>query len=180
MTGPSPRFLWVYPDYGPARAAEEHAYAERMRAAGAVVHTFGIPCPGGWWPFAVLDERYRNGDPTLHAAYAAANGVERPPRDARGWRAFTPPAEPAVLFISVASDDTPANLAAFRRERWPMPWVNVLDEDTPGAVTKTLQVDKFPTALFVDARGIIVQRDGDLREGALALARTSPAGERRP
>ena len=118
--------------------------------------------------------------PTLHAAYAAANGVERPPRDARGWRAFTPPAEPAVLFISVASDDTPANLAAFRRERWPMPWVNVLDEDTPGAVTKTLQVDKFPTALFVDARGIIVQRDGDLREGALALARTSPAGERRP
>lgn len=114
--------------------------------------------------------------PTLHAAYAAANGVERPPRDARGWRAFTPPAEPAVLFISVASDDTPENLAAFRRERWPMPWVNVLDEDTPGAVTKTLQVDKFPTALFVNARGIIVQRDGDLREGALALARTSPAG----
>jgi 2-polyprenyl-3-methyl-5-hydroxy-6-metoxy-1,4-benzoquinol methylase len=66
---PSLRYLQVYPAYGPARATEEDAYAERMRARGAHTDTLGIPCDGGWWPFPVLDQRYRSSDRGLLAAY---------------------------------------------------------------------------------------------------------------
>jgi len=67
----TPRVLWVYPAYAAARTAEEEAWAARMRDLGADVRAFGIPCPGGWWPFAQLDARYRDGDRALHAAYEA-------------------------------------------------------------------------------------------------------------
>ncbi len=66
-----PRVVWVYPAYAQGRIDEEEAYAARMRADGADVRAFGIPCPGGWWPFPVLDQCYRQGERSLHEAYAA-------------------------------------------------------------------------------------------------------------
>lgn len=63
------RWLVVYPAYGQARVEEEDVFVARLRARGIDARAFGIPCEGGWWPFAELDRRYRNRDRGLLAAY---------------------------------------------------------------------------------------------------------------
>ncbi|GDY21646.1 hypothetical protein LBMAG56_29930 [Verrucomicrobiota bacterium] len=64
------RFLWVYPNYGPDRVAEENGWNSRIRALGYDVHSIGIPCPDGWWPFPKLDAAWQQRHPGLLAAYA--------------------------------------------------------------------------------------------------------------
>jgi thiol-disulfide isomerase/thioredoxin len=119
----------------------------------------------GTWCEGCIEEM-----PALHAAFAAVHGIARPPRDAAGWRALKPPTGPSrVAFISVAAHDSPEQIAEFRREEWPLPWTNVLDDGSADSPVTRLGIDKFPTVLFVDAGGTIVQRDGDVREGALRL-----------
>src|SRR5439155_13133563 len=63
------RYVWVYPDHSPERVAVEEAFLARSRGFGVDVEGFGIPCPGGWWPFPQLDERWRAGDPGLLQSY---------------------------------------------------------------------------------------------------------------
>ena len=64
------RYLIVYPGYSAARAEEESAFAARLTARGMDARAFGIPCEGGWLPFAELDRRHQNGDRSLREAYA--------------------------------------------------------------------------------------------------------------
>ncbi|MEY4831614.1 MAG: hypothetical protein RLZZ562_3410, partial [Planctomycetota bacterium] len=64
------RYLIVYPGYSAARAEEESAFAARLTARGIDARAFGIPCEGGWLPFAELDRRHQSGDRTLREAYA--------------------------------------------------------------------------------------------------------------
>lgn len=146
------------PAFSAVTLTGESLSRESLRGRPYVIDFWGTWCGG------CIEEM-----PELHAAFAEVNGIARPPRSAAGWRKTAPPADPRVTFISVASNEEPESLAAFRREQWPLPWVNVLDPDSPSSMTAVLGVDKFPTALFVDARGVIVQKGGDLREGARKL-----------
>lgn len=125
----------------------------------------------GTWCAGCIDEM-----PALHAAFAAASGVARPPRSAAAWRTWEPPAGPApVTFISVAAHDTADKVAEFRRDEWPLPWLNVIADDAPGSILQALEIRRFPTAVFVDARGVIVQKDGDPVAGARKLLAAPPA-----
>ena len=115
--------------------------------------------------------------PALHGAYAAVNLPGRsPPRGAAAWRRLRALPEATVPFISVAVNDDAEKVAAFRRGQWPMPWAQVVDVEGEGGIAAALAVRRFPLVLFVDAEGVIVQRDGDLRAGAARLAAARPGG----
>jgi hypothetical protein len=63
------RYAWVFAAYDRQRVAVEDANCARLRQLGYDVHPFGVPCPGGWWPFAQLDAAWRGGDRGLLTAY---------------------------------------------------------------------------------------------------------------
>lgn len=72
------RFWLVYPEVSAARARDEQSWAERLRAWGYQVKTFGIPCPDGWWPFPRLDAQWKQQSPELMRPYDALSSLVRP------------------------------------------------------------------------------------------------------
>lgn len=108
--------------------------------------------------------------PEVHAAYAKLRGIDRPPADAAGWRGLTLPGRSKIEFLSIAVNDEPAVVEAFRREQWPMPWRHAVLDAGSKAVMQRFSIEGVPVALFVDADGIVVQRDGDFAEGVQKLS----------
>lgn len=115
------------------------------------------------------------GMPELHTAYAKANGVKSA-KDAAGWRAFVPPAAPAVEFVTIAVHEPADAVAEFRRTQWPMPWKHgVAGEKDSQALLEKFNVAGVPTQFFVDATGTVVQREGEFADG---LRKLSPRGRK--
>lgn len=63
------RYAIVYPYSSEARRLEEETFAANVRALGFDVETIGLPCPGGWWHFPKLDEKWRTRSADLMAMY---------------------------------------------------------------------------------------------------------------
>lgn len=63
------RYAIVYPCTSDARRVEEEAFAANVRAMGYDVEAIGLPCPGGWWHFPKLDEKWRNRSADLMSMY---------------------------------------------------------------------------------------------------------------
>lgn len=103
--------------------------------------------------------------PELHALWARANKV-RAPADAAGWQSLAPPADPQVRFVSISIHDEAETVAEFRRTKWPMPWQHAaLAEEQGKAIMDQFYFSGVPTVFFVDAKGVVVQRDGDHQAG---------------
>ncbi|MFQ5503762.1 MAG: FkbM family methyltransferase, partial [Planctomycetota bacterium] len=71
------RYLWVYSADSERRVQEEEAFCARIRALGYEVQPFGMPCPGGWWPYPGLDAAWRRADPELLRAYLGLEELAR-------------------------------------------------------------------------------------------------------
>lgn len=96
--------------------------------------------------------------PVLHAAYAKYAS-----------RGFT--------ILSIDTDPDVARVAAFRRDKWPMPWLHGWSGDGPfSPALKSLGVIGFPTAVLVGPDGRILAVDLGLRGTALdaTLAKLLP------
>lgn len=63
------RYVYVYPNYGEDRVAEEDARIARIRSWGYDAVAYPIDCPGGWWHFPKLDAAWKQRDPFLISQY---------------------------------------------------------------------------------------------------------------
>lgn len=124
---------------------------------------------GTWCPPCVAEL------PNWHAEYAKLHGVE-PPADAKAWRGVTLAGESPVRFVSVAVHEPARTVEKFRREEWPMPWTHAVADQQTEAVMTQFGIGGVPTAIYVDAAGVVVQREGELAEG---LARLRRPGKKR-
>ena len=66
--------------------------------------------------------------------------------------------------VSVAADEN-ANVISFRKNKWPMPWINtvLLKSVKSEELLKLFGVYSFPSAFLVSKQGIILARNEDLR-----------------
>ena len=88
--------------------------------------------------------------PLLHAAYARFH--------AQGFE-----------IVSVAFDQSPGTIVAYRRTQHPMPWQHVYATLAIEAeATRIFDVDSFPRALLIDREGTVLRVDTGLRGPALA------------
>lgn len=154
--------------------------------AGAPVPEFSVPALDGGPPLtraSLLGTPYVlefwgtwcqpcvEGMAELHTSYARANGG-RPAQDPAGWRAFVPPARPAVEFVTIAVHERADAVAEFRRAQWPMPWKHgVVGEKDSQALLERFNLSGVPSTFFVDAAGVVVQREGELPDGLRKLGR---------
>ena len=70
--------------------------------------------------------------------------------------------------MSVAVMDKRATLDAFRKEQYPMPWLNTLLGNAEyESVAATFEITSFPRPILVDRNGIIVGIDYELRDSKL-------------
>lgn len=106
--------------------------------------------------------------PEFHAAYAKVVGIKAP-ADAAGWEGLALPRTPAVQFVSLSVHEPASAVTAFRGEKWPMPWVHAVADKETEAVMEKFGVGGVPTAFYVDAAGVVVQREGDLADGLKKL-----------
>ncbi|MEP0546823.1 MAG: TlpA disulfide reductase family protein [Rhodothermales bacterium] len=73
--------------------------------------------------------------------------------------------------LSISMDDTPAEVRAFRAERFPMPWLNVFSEEGFGGdLAERFEVGSLPKPILVGADGRIVAEGSDLRGANLGAA----------
>jgi len=63
------RYAIVYPAYSANRVNEEKLMAAHAIHLGLNVEAIGIPCFGGWWPFPVLDQKWRSHSADLMSRY---------------------------------------------------------------------------------------------------------------
>ena len=88
--------------------------------------------------------------PFLHDAYARFHGK-------------------GLEIVSIAFDQSPGKVAAYRREHFPMPWQHVYATTAIEAeATRIFRVDSFPRALLIDRNGTVLRVDRGLRGVALA------------
>ncbi len=88
--------------------------------------------------------------PFLHEAYARFR--------ARGFE-----------IVSVAFDIAPAKVAAFRRDKFPMPWQHVYATAAiETEATRIFRVDNFPRTVLVGRDGTVLRVDDGLRGPRLA------------
>ena len=85
--------------------------------------------------------------------------------------------------LSVAIDDTAESVAAFRADRFPMPWRHALHpEGTTSEAGALLEFNAVPAYVLVDPDGVVIAEAegpfGDVIEGALAdhFGAAAPAG----
>jgi thiol-disulfide isomerase/thioredoxin len=147
----------------PAQA--QNARSRRMPLVGKLVPTFAwtamedstaIVSPLSLQGSVVLIDLWgtwcvpcRREMPFLHDAYARfhARGLE---------------------IVSVAFDQSPGKVAAYRRGQFPMPWQHVYATAAIEAeATRIFQVDSFPRALLLDRDGTVLRTDLGLRGPAL-------------
>ena len=65
------RYAVVYPAYSAARMEEDELFAAEARKLGYDVEALPIICPGGWWHFPKLDEKWRTRSSDLIPQYEA-------------------------------------------------------------------------------------------------------------
>ena len=65
------RYAVVYPAYSAARMEEDELFAAEARKLGYDVEALPIVCPGGWWHFPKLDEKWRTRSSDLIPQYEA-------------------------------------------------------------------------------------------------------------
>lgn len=96
--------------------------------------------------------------PSLHAAYAAINGASPGlGQGDAGLRGLEPVASPRLEIVSVSVDDTEADVAAFRRESWSMPWTHAFVGHVGMLELWALWgVWSIPTTVLVDEAGTIL------------------------
>jgi thiol-disulfide isomerase/thioredoxin len=71
--------------------------------------------------------------------------------------------------LSVAFDQSPGKVAAYRREHFPMPWQHVYATTAvENEATRIFRVDSFPRAVLLDQNGIVLRVDAGLRGVALS------------
>ncbi|AGX88145.1 glycosyltransferase family protein [Candidatus Symbiobacter mobilis] len=59
----------VYPAYSLDRVAEECQLASNLNQLGYNVEAIGIPCHGAWWPFPMLDRKWKTKSADLMSRY---------------------------------------------------------------------------------------------------------------
>jgi thiol-disulfide isomerase/thioredoxin len=103
--------------------------------------------------------------PKLHAAYAAINGAKPAKgRGDAGLRRLRGAKHPKVEFVFLSLDATPAEVEAFRRERWSMPWIHgFVGLSSEQEVKQRYGFSAVPTMVLVDESGTILEVDGGLR-----------------
>lgn len=70
---------------------------------------------------------------------------------------------PAGLqILSIAADEAPETINAFRREQSPMPWLNAIGGKPEAKRLQDLGIVIYPTFVLVDSTGTIVASDHDL------------------
>ena len=106
--------------------------------------------------------------PEFHKEYAKLVGITAP-ADAAGWKGLALPRRPAVQFVSLSVHEPASAVTAFRGEKWPMPWIHAVADKETEAVMAKFGVGGVPTAFYVDATGLVVQREGDLAGGLKKL-----------
>ncbi len=81
--------------------------------------------------------------------------------------------------LSVAVMDERATLDAFRKEQYPMPWLNTLLEDAEyESVAAKFEITSYPRPILVDRNGIIVGIDDELRDSKLMDVLAATLGPR--
>ena len=71
--------------------------------------------------------------------------------------------------LSVAFDQSPGKVAAYRRGQYPMPWQHVYASAAiENEATRIFRVDSFPRAVLLDRNGIVLRVDTGLRGVSLA------------
>ncbi len=106
--------------------------------------------------------------PMLHAEFARLSGIAAP-ADAAGWTGVTLRKQSPVRFVSISVHEPASMVAEFRRDRWPMPWDHAVAHESSEAVMEKFGVGGVPTVFFVDAAGVVVQREGDFAAGLRKL-----------
>lgn len=147
-----------------AALAQDRRPAERLQ--GRVVPTFAWPSmhdsatiisPLSLQGSVVLIDLWgtwcgpcRREMPFLHDAYSRFH--------ARGFE-----------IVSVAFDVSPGKVAAFRRDRFPMPWQHVYaTAQIEAEATRIFRVDNFPRTVLIDRDGTVLRVDHGLRGPTLA------------
>ncbi len=70
--------------------------------------------------------------------------------------------------LSLSMDKSTDDVAKFRKEKYPMPWMNAfLVNDWKNKIVKEFEVIGIPRPILVDANGKILAMEGDLRGGNL-------------
>jgi len=78
-------------------------------------------------------------------------------------KAFDRFKEKGFTIVSIALDEA-ANVKNFRMKKWHMPWLNAcIGNDRQNATILAFGVPHYPFPLLVDAKGIIVAQEEDLR-----------------
>jgi thiol-disulfide isomerase/thioredoxin len=71
--------------------------------------------------------------------------------------------------VSVAFDQSPGKVIAFRHEHFPMPWQHVYaTAEIEAEATRIFQLDSFPRAILIDRNGTVLRVDSGLRGPVLA------------
>ena len=71
--------------------------------------------------------------------------------------------------VSVAFDQSPGKVAAYRRQHFPMPWQHVYATTAiENEATHIFQIDSFPHALLIDRDGTVLRVNRGLRGASLA------------
>ena len=69
-----------------------------------------------------------------------------------------------IQFISISIDDSPQTVEAFRKERFPMPWLHgFVPPDEAEALHAAWQFSGVPMPILVDHEGVIVTARKGLR-----------------
>lgn len=76
--------------------------------------------------------------------------------------------DPPIVFVALSIDETRDAVAEFRREQWPMPWINAwVPPAERDALHEAWRFSAIPLTVLVDGEGTIVAVTESLREDAL-------------
>ncbi|MGH7731924.1 MAG: redoxin domain-containing protein [Candidatus Eiseniibacteriota bacterium] len=79
----------------------------------------------------------------------------------RAWESFK---ERGLAMVSVSFDRQPADVVAYRRDKWPMPWLHAFAaEGFGGEASAAFDVWGIPKAILIGPDGAIIAEGSDLR-----------------
>ncbi|HEY9167237.1 MAG TPA: thioredoxin-like domain-containing protein [Candidatus Kryptonia bacterium] len=71
------------------------------------------------------------------------------------------------IILSISLDASPADVIAFRKDKWPMPWLHAFVGDWENTICKDFDVVAIPRPVLVDSKGKIVAMNNELRGAEL-------------
>ncbi|KIG17985.1 Thioredoxin [Enhygromyxa salina] len=151
--GDSYSALWARSDYDPNRPLQlgrtmpdwsfEDFAGQAVRAEDLRGRPYLIDVWATWCGPCVSEMQH------LHTAWETLGGADGP-----------------IAFVSVSVDAQVDTVEAFRRDKWPMPWIN-LHEPDESALQKAWEFSGVPLVVLVDAEGRIAATEEKLRGEAL-------------